>query len=269
MPARRAALVFALALVAAGPAHAAQPTTLLMQAWWGGLKGADIQFTVEEDASGWNGRFHVIGAGLVRWLTKLDADAGGHGKLNASGAQPESYTQHVISNKSDRTVELAFRGEPPTGTRVSDREVFIDPKKQGRDPEAVPDLPEAQRRDTMDPIAAILTLGQRAVKGDKRFTIPIYDGRRRFDLDVTVSGPGRHGLMKRQVYTIDAIGVVHPIAGFNPYHRKWWNDAKFEVFLDPKTGLPLRISSSSFLAAVVLTVKAICPGQTVCAPQED
>ncbi len=269
MPARRAALIFAFALLAAGPARAAQPTTLLMQAWWGGLKGADIQFTVDEENGGWQGRFLVHGAGIVRWMTKLEADAGGHGQLGPVGALPDSYFQHVISNKSDRTVELAFRGEPPIGARLSDRETYIDPGKEARDPENVPDLPEVQRRDTMDPIAAIISLGQRAAKRDKHFILPIYDGRRRFDLDVTVTGPSHHGLLKRQTDTIDAVAIVHPVAGFNPYHRKWWDNAKFDVYLDPKTGLPLQISSSSFLAAVVLTAKAVCPGQTTCAVPQD
>lgn len=264
MPARRAALLFAAALLAAGPVRAAQPTTLLMQAWWGGLKGADIQFTVDKENGHWQGRFLVHGAGIVRWLTKLEADAGGHGKLGPEGAAPDSYFQHVASNKSERTVELGFRGDPPLGARLSDRETYVDPSKQARDPENVPDLPEAQRRDTMDPIAAILSLGERAVNGDRHFNLPIYDGRRRFDLDVTVTGPNHHGLLGRQVDTVDAIGVVHPIAGFNPYHRRWWNDAKFNIYLDPKTALPLQISSSSFLATVVLTAKAICPPQPHC-----
>lgn len=265
---RRAALVLALALVAAGPAGAAEPVTLFMQGWWGGFKGADIQFTVDEENGGWKGRFLVHGAGLVRWMTKLEADAGGHGKLGPVGPMPDSYIQHVVSNKSERTVELGFRGDPPVGARLSDREVYADPSKQARDPENVPDLPEAQRRDTMDPIAAILSLGERAVMGDKHFTLPVYDGRRRFDLEVTVTGPNHHGLLKKQTDTIDAVALVHPIGGFKPYHLKWWSNAKFDVYLDPKTGLPLQISSSSFLAAVVLTTKAVCPTETDCAADE-
>jgi hypothetical protein len=58
---------------------------------------------------------------------------------------------------------------------------------------------------------------------------------------------------------------VHPIAGFNPYHRRWWDNAKFYVYLDAKTGLPLQISSSSFLATVVLTAKTVCPPNPNCA----
>ncbi|HEY1720205.1 MAG TPA: DUF3108 domain-containing protein [Magnetospirillaceae bacterium] len=268
MLARRAALVLALAILAAGPARAAEPVTLYMQGWWGGLKGADIQFTIDEENGGWQSRFAIRGAGMVRWLTKLEAEAGGHGKLGPGGDQPDSYTQHVVSNKSERTVELAFRGDPPTGSRISDRETYIDPTQQARDPENVPDLPEAQRRDTMDPIAAILSLGHRAVTGDKHFTLPVYDGRRRFDLEVTVTGPNHHGLLGTQTNTIDAVAIVHPIGGFKPYHMKLWTNAKFDVYLDPNRGLPLQISSSSFIAAAVLTTKAVCPGQTSCIPAD-
>jgi hypothetical protein len=270
MLARRAAPILAAAFLAVAPVRAsAQPITLVMQGWWGGFKGADIEFTSDETSNTWQGRFAVHGAGIVRWLTKLEADAGGHGAMGPVSALPQSYFQHVVSNKSERTVELAFRGDPPLGARLSDREIYVNPAKQARDPEAVPDLPEEQRRATMDPISAILSLGRRVAAGDKRFTLPIYDGRRRFDLDVTLTGPGQHRLIGQWRKTIDAIAIVHPIAGFNAYHRRWWSDAKFDAFIDPATALPLQIRSSSFVATVVLTAKAMCPPQPDCAVKKD
>jgi len=36
------------------------------------------------------------------------------------------------------------------------------------------------------------------------------------------------------------------------------------VSIDPKTGLPLQISSSSFIATVVLTTKTECPPDPAC-----
>ena len=256
----------AAALPIAGPA-AAQPVVLRMEGWWGGFKGADIQFIVDEGDRDWQGRFLVKSAGPIRRLTKLNADATGQGPLAPLAAEPHSYVQHVVSNKSERTVELGFSGTPPLGRRISDREVYADPDRQARDPENVPDLPEEQRRGAMDPIAALLTLGRRIVAGEKHFVLPVYDGRRRFDLAVDLAGPRTHGLLGTRRTTLDAVAVVHPIAGFKPFHLRWWNNARFDLYLDPVTGLPLQISSSSFLATVVLTVKSICPSQSACAPQ--
>lgn len=261
----RAALPLLVLLAASGAARADGPVTLRMEGWWGGLKGADILFTSNQTKSAWSGEFLVQAAGLLRWLTRLEADARGHGPEGPEGAAPLSYLQHVVSNKSDRTVELGFGGEPPLGRRLRDVETYADPDKRKRDPENVPDLAEAQRRDTMDPIAAILVLGRRALAGERTYLLNVYDGRRRFDLSVEVRGRATHGLFGRPTETIDAVAIVHPVAGFKPFHYRWWSDARFEVYLDPSSGLPLRISSSSFLASAVLSATAMCPPAPDCA----
>jgi hypothetical protein len=272
---RRVGIASLLVAVLAGPAlvgraWAAEPITLHMEGWWGGMQAADILLTVDQGAEGhgqddWDGRLVVHTAGMIKWLTGLVADARGRGRIDGDGAFPASYLQHVKSRKSDRTVEVGFTGNPPLGMRVKDLETFADPSKQARDAENVPDLPEDQRRGTIDPIAAILSLGSRALAGEHKFTLPVYDGRRRFDLEVAVLGHGKHGLNGQPTTTLDAVAIMHPIGGFKPFHAKWWNNAKFEVLLDPKSGLPLQISSSSFVAAVVLTTHAICPPDPACA----
>ncbi len=105
--------------------------------------------------------------------------------------------------------------------------------------------------------------------GERKYVLPVYDGRRRFDLAVEVRGRATHGLLGRNAKTVDAVAIVHPIAGFKPYHQRWWNNARFDVYLDPATGLPLQISSSSFVAAVVLTTTAVCPPAPNCATPSD
>jgi len=265
---RRIGILCILLALIAGSARAGEPTNLRMEGWWGGLHSADILFVVDQpiSASGrWDGELIVRTAGMIKWITGLVADARGQGKYGGPVALSETYRQRVKSNKSDRTVEVGFSGDPPLATRLKDLEIFADPAKQARDAENVPDLPEDQRRGTIDPIAAILTLGHRAVAGENKFTLPVYDGRRRFDLAVEVLGHGKHGLNGQPTETLDAVAVVHPIGGFKPFHVKWWNNAKFEVLLDPKSGLPLQISSSSFIAGVVLTTKSMCPPDPDCA----
>jgi hypothetical protein len=258
----------------AGPTWADERLVERLEGWWGGLKAADILLSIDDEQgqhgrSDWNGQLQIHTAGIIRLLTGLNAEARGHGHFDSPPAVSETYLQHVSSNKSDRTVSVAFAGEPPLGARLKDLETYADPKKAARDAENVPDLPEDQRRNTIDPIAAVLNIGRRAVAGETRFTLPVYDGRRRFDLVVEVKGPASHRFDGRQVPTIDAVAVVHPIGGFKPFHAKWWNNAKFDVIIDPKTALPLQISSSSFVAAVVLTAHAVCPPDPECALPAD
>ena len=268
---RLAGLLLAFAiLLLAGPAWAGEPIAIQMDGWWGGIKAAQFLLTVEtggaeQTPANWDGALTVNTAGLIKWLTGLVAEVRGHGQFATLRARSELYVQHVHSNKSDRTVTVAFAGDPAIGSRTKDIETFTDPKKDARDAENVPDLPEEQRRDTIDPIAAILSLGRRAAGGETRFTLPIYDGRRRFDLAVSVVGPASHNIAGKQYATIDTVAIVHPVAGFKPFHAKWWNNAKFEISIDSKSGLPLKIASDSFMAGVVLTAHAVCPPDPVCA----
>jgi hypothetical protein len=269
----RSAVTFLLLALVAGlvlvdRAQAGEPTELRIEGWWGGLKAADILFTVDEpfrDRGDWNGSLLIRTAGVMKWLTRLVAEVQGRGHLDGQDAGSEAYRQHVSTRKSDRTVEVGFSGVPSLAKRLKDIETYADPSKLARDAENVPDLPEDQRRGTIDPIGGILSLGRRALAGETGFVLPIYDGRRRFDLVVAVKGHGMHLLGGRQTMTVDAVATVHPIAGFKPFHAKWWNNAKFELNLDPRSGLPLQISSSSFLAAVVLTTHAACPPDPDCA----
>jgi hypothetical protein len=253
-----------------GPARADDRVVERMEGWWGGMKAADIMLTVDESSRSagpinWDGMLEIHSSGIIKWLTGLTAEARGHGHFSSPPAVSESYLQHVRSNKSDRTVSVAYAGDTSLATRTKDLETFADPTKAARDAENVPDLPEDERRGTIDPIAAVLSIGRRAAAGEKRFVLAVYDGRRRFDLAVEVTGPGSHHFDGRQVATLDAIATVHPIGGFKPFHVKWWNNAKFDVFVDPRTELPLQISSSSFVAAVVVTAHAVCPPNPDCA----
>jgi len=221
MPVWRLALALLFALGFTGSAAAAEPVTVRIEGWWGGLRAAEMLLTVDQEARTWTGDIVIHTAGFVHWLTGLMIDAHGHGRsVGTTGDLPDTYTQHVVSFRSDRTVELGFTGDPATGRRVHDKEVFSDASLAARDAENVPDLPETQRQGTMDPIAAVLTLGRRAIAGDRKFTLPVYDGRRRFDLAVEILGHAKHGLNGHPTETIDAVAIVHPIGGFKPYHLR-------------------------------------------------
>lgn len=244
-------------------ARGAAPVTLVMQGWWGGTKAADILLTASDGSERWRGSMQIRSAGIIHWLTGVETDIEGEGRVTRGALLPDDYRQHVTSYKSERMVELAFSGEPPLGRRLRDERIRVDPSAT-HDPEAVPDLPEEQRRDTIDPLAAILGLGHRALAGESRFTLPVYDGRRRYDLAVQVAGHRRVPIDGHDRDVIAVNLVMHPIAGFNRYHLRWWTNAAFTAALDPATGLPLRIASDSFMVSVVLTTKLVCPPAEGC-----
>ncbi len=258
---RRFAGALLLALLAASPVRA---DSSRLEGFWGGLKGADILFSAAETEAGWEGRIAIRSAGFLRVLGGFDTEVEAHGPVGDRGAIPEDYSQHVISRSSDRIVEVRYAGEPILGSRVRDLVLFADPSRSKRDGENLPEPPESMRMGAIDPLSAILALGRHAIAGETRFTLPVYDGRRRFDVEVAVLGPGRIEIGGQERNSLRLRATVHPLAGFRPFHLRWWTDAKFDIALDPRSGMPLRVASDSFLVAVVVTAKALCPPANGC-----
>ena len=257
----RLTLLSSLGLAVAGSCLAALPSPTgegeTMQAWWGGLRAADIAFTAELADGAYRGHLTIRTRGMVHWLTGLDLDAEGSGKMTAGGPIPERFEQTTISRRGERVVQLGFVG--PVAQVLADRETLASTAEPDPEPEDATPLPEALRKDVLDPVAAILALGRRAKAGERSFAVAVFDGRKRYDLAVTSQGQASHNIAGKVFDTIDLRVVIHPLHGFKPRHLAMWQDARFDVFIGRDDGLPLKVDTSSFVAGALVNVQGLCP----------
>ncbi|MEM8916476.1 MAG: DUF3108 domain-containing protein [Pseudomonadota bacterium] len=109
--------------------------------------------------------------GVIAWLTRWQYGAKSTGVLEAGRTVPLAYeTQHLRRNR-DRKFRIAYDDEGPI------QEVY-EPPKVLRDP-----VPPEEKLGALDPLSATVALVRAAtVEGQCPSDIPVYDGRRRFDV---------------------------------------------------------------------------------------
>lgn len=243
-----------------GNAAHAEERAVRLGAWWGGLHAADIYFASRRDGGDYGGELDIRSRGALEALSGLHMEASGRGRVTSSGLAPQHYDQHTESRRLERVVQVDL-GAGGTAHIVRDQDI----RRDEPDDDPPPPVPADLLKDVLDPVTAILTLGRRGVAGEKNYVVPVYDGRRRYDLAVGVTGPGRHDIDGRGYDTLDLKVVVKPRGGFTDKQLGVWRDALFTVYAAPSDGLPLKIDTDSFVAGLVISIQATCPPAGNCA----
>ncbi len=246
--ARRLAAAGLLAVVLAGPVRgeAPQDRPLNSQAvnfqapdylkldyhvYAGGFHALSLETRVSLGPEAYAVKFKARSDGILDSLLAFTLDAEAIGQAAAAGLTPVAFrTANRWRSSGERLVEMTYDGDGLPQTRI---EPPAD--ADNRDP-----VPDALRRGTMDPITAMLSLVHGLARdGRCAGRVPVFDGRRRFDLaardlgeqDLVPSGVASFaGLVRRCRVTFE------PVTGF-------WRDERWE---QPKTS-----EIEVFLAAVV------------------
>jgi hypothetical protein len=201
----RSALLTLTACLAANPARAAAPLVAAYHASWAGLPAADIEISLDEDADHYRDWIAIRSKGVPRWFTSFTGSAVSEGALAADGAAaPRRY---------DALYSLRKRKNNHISMRVSARESGTIIERGPEDTSRKPPLAEIYRRNVLDPLTAVTVIRQtlrtkpRAVGTE--FSMPIYDGSRRFDVlwHILPAETTGDGILRIELW-------LHPIAGF-------------------------------------------------------
>ena len=193
-----AALLFLAGLVS--PA-AADEVSALYQAYWAGLPAGEIRLSLRDEAAAYRDQIEIHAEGLPRLVTRFRGTAVSEGRL-AAGPLPEPLRYEAaydLRKRRDRRLSMRFaaRGGAVVAERGPD------------DTSRKPPLPEEFRRNVLDPLSALTAIRRELQRGNHgSFSLPIYDGARRFDVIGRVL-PKRAGQ--------PALGLelmLTPIAGF-------------------------------------------------------
>jgi hypothetical protein len=196
---RRATLFVALVTLAAPAAHA-EDAVACYEASWSGMPAAQLRLAIHDGPDGYRNEVEIRTLGLARWVTKFHGSASGTGRIVAEHLPaPHSFGAHYDLRKRKNRI-LSLRFVVSNGTVVAER--------QPEDTSRKPELAEKFRRDVLDPLAVLAAIRQRLEEHPAAgFTIPAYDGARRFDV-VTREPP------RRESGVIHLALTLHAIAGF-------------------------------------------------------
>ncbi|CAO3444169.1 hypothetical protein [Azospirillum argentinense] len=185
------------------------------------------------------------------------------GTVTPDGVAPIRHTQSGVLRGSPRTVTLDYAPDGSVRTQVSPP-----PEEEDRDP-----VPDTLSRETRDPLSGVLDMLMAGLHGGGcQRTVPIYDGRRRYDMIFTDRGMTMIGASRHSVFAGAArqCRVSHkPIAGYERTPRQaFWQRGgggreerpPVDLWIAPVEGsgppLPVRLETDSGFGGVVIHLTA-------------
>jgi hypothetical protein len=210
---------------------------------------------------------------LYKWDVKLAAE--GEAKVvtgksvSADRLRPERYVTVNTGREKPKTMQLAF---DPTGSFS----VMRDPP-DSKDETDHEDLPSKLPADIVDPLSAALVATQTLARtGHCEQTIPVFDGKRRYNLLLHDAGVGTVPKNRASVYQGPATlcgFTMERISGFNKAKRRYasqWDEDKDEPptlwiakVRDDMPPIPVRFTGAVSLGSIIVHLIRIESGSEI------
>jgi hypothetical protein len=261
---KRITIAAAAWMLAAAPASASGDGTLSLdyEAYFGGFHVVSARTTISRAGAEYEVQGEARARGLLDWYAGWKGRAVSEGVLgDGLTVSPEVHRNEGEWRGSTRRNSLTFL---PDGSVDVEQESPPDPNK-------LTPIPEESIPGTVDPISAIMALARTMeVAGDCTGTIPVYDGRRRYDLSVT---QGDSRVFEPNDYTIfsgEAVACVvdfERIGGFRVEQSKYQQTARDRIVwvgrpLDGVPPIPVRIEVETDYGTLLVHLTAARVGDT-------
>jgi hypothetical protein len=121
-------------------------------------------------------------------------------------------------------------------------------------------VPEALRAGAVDPVTAFIAARRQVLdSGQREVRVPIYDGRRRYDIISTVGKPRTATIKNQPREVVPVISRVEPVFGFEPDSEDRMREAKgTTLFSADERFLPVQIIVGNDLFSSVMNLVAEC-----------
>jgi hypothetical protein len=193
--------------------------------------------------------------GIVRVLTDADGSGAARGHVSAGRLLPSSYAVTVTVDHRPDEVRMAF-------VRGSVKELQVEPPTP-YNPDRVP-VTEAHRRGVVDPLSAALIqvggTGEMLAPEACERTVPIFDGRQRYDLALSFKRMDQVKAAKGYEGPVVVCMVTYrPVSGHlpdRPSIRQLTESRDMEIWFVPVAGTrflaPFRISMPTMIGTAVI-----------------
>ena len=254
-----AASIALLLATAPGRAHANQ-IVAYYSAYWAGLPAAQIRLRLGSAAAAYSDEIEICTDGLPRLFTHFRGRAEAEGRLvPGETASPTRYDARYDLRKRKNS-HIGMRFVSRNGTAVAERSPDDTSRK--------PPLAEKFRRGIVDPLTAFERIRGAIAAGrsarDASFTVPVYDGARRFDVlgRILPKEDQDRGVLRVEL-------TLRPIAGFKGETSEDGDpdDAPRPAALtltDDARLLPTAMTVRVYFLPLVLRFEQLCQGATPC-----
>jgi hypothetical protein len=247
----------ALAAFAARPAVAAE-FIALYSAYWAGLPAGEIRLSLEDGGSAYRDSIDIRSVGLPWLFTHFRTTAHAAGRIVDGGpADPQRYDAvYDLHKRRDRHISMRFIEHHGSFVAVRGPDDSSHEKI----------LAETFRKNVVDPLSAFERIRQALAAARRahrdRFRVPVYDGKRRFDVLGHVEPGDKAGVLRVAL-------ILRPIAGFKKKHlgNEDPEDAPRPVALsvtDDDRFVPLSMSVSLWYLPLVVEFERLCAKSDRC-----
>jgi hypothetical protein len=231
---------------------AAEDIVAVYSAFWAGLPAAKIRLKLRDGVPSYHDEIEIETQGLPHLFSRFRATAQAEGRLAADRPAEPSHYRAVYDLRKRHDSRLTMQFVNRNGATIAERGPDDTSRK--------PPLAEAFRKNAVDPLSALERI-RGALRGAARggsFTIPVYDGARRFDIvgQILPKKNPTDGVLRAEL-------MLRPIAGFKGEASEDGDpdDAprKVELTMTHDTRMvPLSIMVPVFFMPLVVQLQRLC-----------
>ncbi len=245
-----AAVMTAVLPIKTSTAEAPKSLRLAYDMWEGGLHALSLETRMKRGENAYSVKFSVRTRGLAWLVHPFSLKAQTEGVADQHGFKPLRYLSTSEKRGKTRRQEITYRKD-------GSLDVHREPKKSGKRKNRVP---EELTSGTLDPASALLSIIDAFARvGRCDGSIPVFDGRRRYDLRVTSSGTRDLKAKGYGMYSGPATVCrisVEQLAGFKKKKkRKGRFPSAIDVWLAPVAGdiaVPVRLEGKTDRGKMIL-----------------
>lgn len=252
LPLLLAAVLTAVLPFKTGSAEAPKSLLLSYDMWEGGLHALSLETRMNRGESAYSVKFSVRTRGLAWLVHPFSLKAQTDGIADEQGLRPLHYRSTSEKRGKTRRQEITYLEDGSLDVRR-------EPKKTGKRKKNR--VPEDLTSGTLDPASALLSIIDAFARAGRcEGSIPVYDGRRRYDLLVTQTGSrslksNGYGMYSGPA-TVCRI-AVEQLAGFKKKRqRKGRFPSVIDVWLAPLAGgdlaVPVRLEGKTDRGKMIL-----------------
>lgn len=214
--------VVALALLVVLPGAAAgvppPPVALHYDVRFGPLTILSLETTIAVADTTYRSTTRMRTEGLVRVLFPWSAEAVSDGRRDGPTLTPRRHTSDGVYRGERRHVRIEYAADGGVSSHIEPP-----PEVDARDR-----VPPDQQRDTIDPLTASLVAAHRGCAG----RLPVFDGRRRYDMRLEDMGPDDVAPARRALYAGPAQRCRATIVAQSGFWRAGPRDSEVPTTLD-------------------------------------
>ncbi len=238
----------------------------------GGLHVADFLAEFDENETGYRTTLTMETRGMARWFQDFRAEVKGDGTFSIETGQgptpvPRQFDRAWAAEQISSSLTIAYdpmtrlaRPEERTFNPQTGEAIALEDLDWNRDRKIPEPVPDAMRIGVFDPMAAFVAArGQIVHHRQSEFRIPIYDGRRRYDLVGRVEAPRMFWIGGQDVELVPVLASVEPVFGFDRERTESMQDSGGKILFSPDDRfIPMQIILEGRAFSSVMNLTADC-----------